>query len=145
MDDPRASVHSLTRRAKDKTVFGQPVKAVPGYVARSMRPEEAFRATLSDCLTQIAANAATLRLARSVEGLHQLRVAFRRLEVALGAFGREFGQDWIEELRGRANFSGAPVAGPRSGCLHQQALGNLAQVRHQRRPAPIALPRRSRA
>jgi CHAD domain-containing protein len=37
-----------------------------------------------------------------VEGLHQLRVAFRRLEVALGAFGREFRQDWLEEMRGRA-------------------------------------------
>ena len=104
MDDPRASVHSLTRRAKDKTVFGQPVKAVPGTIAKSMRPEEAFRATLQDCLAQITANAATLRLGRSVEGLHQLRVAFRRLEVALGAFGREFGQDWIEELRGRAKI-----------------------------------------
>jgi len=109
MDDPRAAVHSLTRRAKDKTVFGQPVKAVPGHVARSMRPEEAFRATLADCLAQITANAATLRPqdlkdSRSVEGLHQLRVAFRRLEVALGAFGKEFGQDWIEELRGRAKI-----------------------------------------
>jgi triphosphatase len=104
MDDPRAAVHSLTRRAKDKTVFGQPVKAVPGYVARSMRPEEAFRATLSDCLAQITANAATLRVGRSVEGLHQLRVAFRRLETALGAFGKECGQDWIEELRGRAKI-----------------------------------------
>jgi CHAD domain-containing protein len=39
-----------------------------------------------------------------VEGLHQLRVAFRRLEVALGAFGREFRQDWLEELRGRAKI-----------------------------------------
>jgi CHAD domain-containing protein len=104
MDDPRAAVHSLIRRAKDKTVFGQPVKAVPGYVAKSMRPEEAFRATLSDCLAQITANAATLRVGRSVEGLHQLRVAFRRLEVALGAFGKEFGQEWIEELRGRAKI-----------------------------------------
>lgn len=104
MDEQRATVHSLTRRAKDKTVFGQPVKAVPGYLARSMRPEDAFRATLSDCLAQITANAATLRAGRSVEGLHQLRVAFRRLETALGAFGKEFGQDWIEELRGRAKI-----------------------------------------
>ena len=109
MDDPRAAIHSLTRRAKDKTVFGQPVKAVAGYVAKSMRPEEAFRATLADCLAQITANAATLRPqdlkdSRSVEGLHQLRVAFRRLEVALGAFGKEFGQEWIEELRGRAKI-----------------------------------------
>ena len=118
MDDPRAVVHSLVRRnlGKDKTIFGQPVKAVPGRVAKSMRPEEAFRATLSDCLAQITANAATLRPQdsrderRSVEGLHQLRVSFRRLEVALGAFGREFGQDWLEELRGRAKILAGRLA-----------------------------------
>jgi triphosphatase len=107
MDDPRAAVHSLARRSLGPT---QPVKAVPGYVAKSMRPEEAFRATLSDCLAQITANAATLRVGRSVEGLHQLRVAFRRLEVALGAFGREFGQDWLEELRGRAKILAGRLA-----------------------------------
>jgi len=107
MDDPRAAVHSLARRSLGPT---QPVKAVPGYVAKSMRPEEAFRATLSDCLAQITANAATLRAGRSVEGLHQLRVAFRRLEVALGAFGREFGQEWLEELRGRARILAGRLA-----------------------------------
>ena len=52
-----------------------------------MTPEEAFRVTLSDCLAQMTANAGTLRGGRSVEGLHQLRVSFRRLEVTLGAFG----------------------------------------------------------
>ena len=102
MDDPRAAVHSLSRRGAEKMVFGKPVKSAPTPISRKMRPEEAFRATLLDCLAQITANAATLRSARSVEGLHQLRVAFRRLEVALGAFGREFRQDWLEELRGRA-------------------------------------------
>lgn len=102
MDDPRAVVHSLSRRGAEKLVFGQPVKSAPTPISRNMRPEEAFRATLLDCLAQITANAATLRVSRSVEGLHQLRVAFRRLEVALGAFGREFRQDWLEELRGRA-------------------------------------------
>ena len=101
MDDPRAAVHSLSRRTLG-VVFGKPVKSAPTPISKTMRPEEAFRATLLDCLAQITANAATLRSARSVEGLHQLRVAFRRLEVALGAFGREFRQDWLEELRGRA-------------------------------------------
>ena len=106
MDDPRAAVHSLTRRSlgAHKIVFGKPVKATPAPIAKKMRPEEAFRATLLDCLAQITANAATLRVGRSVEGLQQLRVAFRRLEVALGAFGREFRQDWLEELRGRAKI-----------------------------------------
>ena len=107
MDDPRASVHSLVRRNLGPI---KPVKAAPLHVARSMHPEEAFRATLSDCLAQITANAATLRAGRSVEGLHQLRVAFRRLEVALGAFGREFAQDWLEELRGRAKILAGRLA-----------------------------------
>ena len=100
MDDPRASVHSLIRRnnGADKMVFGKPAKGLARTISKSMRPEEAFRATLSDCLSQITANAATLRPQeskdhRSVEGLHQLRVAFRRLEVALGAFGHWHSED----------------------------------------------------
>jgi triphosphatase len=101
MDDPRAAVHSLSRRSLGPL---KPVKAAPAPISKQMRPEEAFRATLLDCLAQITANAATLRAGRSVEGLHQLRVAFRRLEVALGAFGWEFRQDWLEELRGRAKI-----------------------------------------
>ena len=134
MDDPRAAVHSLTRRAKDKTVFGQPVKAVPGYIAKSMRPEEAFRATLSDCLAQITANAATLRLGRSVEGLHQLRVAFRRLEVALGPLAGNSART------GSRNCAAAPRSC--SGRLSPardldvftgKLLASPAQVRRQRR------------
>lgn len=110
MDDPRAAIHSLTRRnpGAQALVFGQPARAARGRVTRSMRPEDAFRATLSDCHAQITANAALVRSRdggiRSVEGLHQLRVAFRRLDVALGAFGRAFDQDWMEELRGRAKI-----------------------------------------
>jgi CHAD domain-containing protein len=75
-----------------------------------MTPEEAFRATLSDCLAQMTANAGTLRGGRSVEGLHQLRVGFRRLEAALGAFGREFRLEWLEELRGRGKILSARLA-----------------------------------
>jgi CHAD domain-containing protein len=104
MEDRLAAVHSITRRGTGKIVFGKPVKARPAHISRRMRPEEAFRATLSDCLTQINANAASLRANRSGEGLHQLRIALRRLEVALGAFGREFRQQWLEELRGRAKI-----------------------------------------
>src|SRR5438067_2069247 len=100
MDEPRpASIHSLVRR---DPAPAQPAKARPAHIHAKMNPDEAFRITLSDCLAQMSANAATVRAGRSAEGLHQLRVGFRRLEVALGAFGREFGKEWLEELRGRA-------------------------------------------
>ena len=46
MDD--VTVHSLVRRSSGRTIFGRPAKAAPAYVAASLRPEEAFRAILSD-------------------------------------------------------------------------------------------------
>src|SRR5580692_10235136 len=102
MDDPRpAAIHSLSRHGLGPA---QPVKARPARINRVMRPEDAFRATLSDCLAQMTANAATLRAGRSVEGLHQLRVALRRLEVVLKAFAKEFEKEWLEELRSRAKI-----------------------------------------
>jgi triphosphatase len=107
MDDPRASVHVLGRRTLGPV---RPVKAHGPHVSRAMRPEDALRAVLSDCLAQITANAASVRVGRSVEGLHQLRIGFRRLEVALGAFGRAFKQPWLEELRGRAKILSGRLA-----------------------------------
>ena len=107
MDDPRVSVHSLTRRSLGPA---KPARAQGPYIAPAMRPEQAFRAILSDCVAQISANAALLKVGRSVEGLHQLRVAFRRLDVALGAFAREFKQGWLEELRGRGKILSGRLA-----------------------------------
>jgi CHAD domain-containing protein len=102
MDDPRlASIHSLSRHGLGPA---QPVKSRPARLDRTMRPEEAFRAALSDCLAQMTANVATLRAGRSVEGLHQLRVALRRLEVVLKVFGEEFRQEWLGDLRSRAKI-----------------------------------------
>jgi CHAD domain-containing protein len=99
MDEPRfAAIHSLIRRDLGPA---EPVKAVPAHIHDKMSPDEAFRVTLSDCLAQMTANAAAVRAGRSVEGLHQLRVGFRRLDVALQAFGKEFGKSWLDELRSR--------------------------------------------
>jgi CHAD domain-containing protein len=50
----------------------------------------------------MTANAGVLRSGHSAEGLHQLRVGLRRLEVALKGFGEAFEQPWMEELRSRA-------------------------------------------
>jgi CHAD domain-containing protein len=111
--DERASIHSLVARHYGPRPYGRPVKAAPAHITREMRPDDAFRAALSDCLAQLTANAATLRSGRSVAGLHQLRVAFRRLEVALGVFAKEFRQDWLDELRGRARVLSGRMAAAR--------------------------------
>jgi CHAD domain-containing protein len=87
-----------------------PVKALPAQIDAALTPAEAFRAILSDCLAQMAANAGSLRTARSVEGLHQLRIGFRRLDVALGAFGKAFGLSWLGELRERGKALSSRLA-----------------------------------
>ena len=120
--DQRSSVHYLVPRHFGPRPYGRPVKVVPARITRAMTAEEAFRAALSDCLAQLTANAAALRAGRSVEGLHKLRVAFRRLEVALGAFGKEFRQEWLEELRGRAKVLSGRMAAARDLDVFVDAL-----------------------
>jgi CHAD domain-containing protein len=100
MEEP-AVIHSLSREGLGPA---QPVKARPARIGRAMRPEDVFRAALADCLAQMTANSAVLRAGRSAEGLHQLRVALRRLEVLLKLFGEEFRQEWLGDLRGRAKI-----------------------------------------
>ena len=96
MDDPRpASIHSLSRRVVPPA---QPVKARVARIHPKMSPDDAFRTTLADCLAQMTANAGVLRHGRSTDGLHQLRIGLRRLEVALKSFGEAFEQPWLEEL-----------------------------------------------
>jgi CHAD domain-containing protein len=105
MDDPRpASIHSLSRRVIPPA---RPVKARGARVHSEMLPDDAFRTVLLDCVAQMTANAGVLRNGRSAEGLHQLRVGLRRLEVALKSFSEAFEQPWLEELRGRAKVLSA--------------------------------------
>lgn len=75
-----------------------------------MGADEAFRAILADCLGAASAQAGVLRAGRSVEALHHLRVALRRLEVMLAAFGDAFRQDWFGDLRSRTKAISARLA-----------------------------------
>lgn len=84
MDDPRTASPSPSR----------PVTA-------GMRPDDAVRSILSDCVAQITVPAAVLKAGRSVDGLHRLRVALRRLDVALQMFAQAFRQLELEALRRR--------------------------------------------
>jgi CHAD domain-containing protein len=63
-----------------------------------MSVEDAFRVTVLECLAHVAANVAAVTRSREVEGLHQLRVGLRRLNVAFSAFGDEFRNPVLREL-----------------------------------------------
>ncbi|HXM00171.1 MAG TPA: CHAD domain-containing protein, partial [Rhizomicrobium sp.] len=79
-----------------------PVKARPAILARDIAAEDAFRLTLLQCKWHIASNIAAIVEAREVEGVHQMRVGFRRLRVALTAFGGDFRTPALEALGARA-------------------------------------------
>jgi triphosphatase len=79
-----------------------PVKARPAILPRDIAAEDAFRLTLMQCKWHIASNIGAIVDGREVEGIHQMRVGFRRLRVALTAFGGDFRTPALEDLRARA-------------------------------------------
>lgn len=77
-------------------------KAQPSLVAPTAVAYDAFRLTLVQCRWHIAANMAATAESREMEALHQLRVALRRLRVALVSFGGEFRTPQLEGIKLRA-------------------------------------------
>jgi len=77
-------------------------------LTRRMSVEEAFRATVLECLAQVGGNAPAIR-AHEPRGIHQIRVGLRRLQMALKFFGAD-----TPELRtlGRRGRRLANVFGP---------------------------------
>jgi CHAD domain-containing protein len=88
----------------------RPQKAQPSLVPQDAIAFDAFRLTLVQCRWHIAANMAATAESRETEGLHQLRVALRRLRVALASFGGEFRTPQLEALKLRAKFLAARLA-----------------------------------
>ncbi|MET3526584.1 CYTH and CHAD domain-containing protein [Phenylobacterium koreense] len=72
-------------------------------LSRGLTAAGAFQAIARNALSQIAANGVVLREADSVEALHQLRVAVRRLRSAVAAFKNvvddEAAEDIVMELK----------------------------------------------
>ncbi|MBI3676342.1 MAG: CHAD domain-containing protein [Proteobacteria bacterium] len=79
-----------------------PVKARRAILPRDIAAEDAFRLTLLQCKWHIASNVAAIVDGHQVEGIHQMRVGFRRLRVALTSFGGDFRTPALEALRARA-------------------------------------------
>ena len=85
MEEPRVAI---VRSYRPSLGFAgaRAVKARRVHLRRRMTVEEAFRATVLECLAQVGGNAPAIR-ARDSEGVHQVRVALRRLQMALTSFG----------------------------------------------------------
>lgn len=79
-----------------------PVLARPPLIDDLMTREEACRVILFECLAHLSANIEPVVKARDAEGLHQLRVALRRLRVALATFDDD--SPAIEALGARAKI-----------------------------------------
>ncbi|HEY9217169.1 MAG TPA: inorganic triphosphatase, partial [Phenylobacterium sp.] len=81
----------------------EPRKAARPKLKRWTTTSEAFQIIARAALSQIAANGVVLREADSVEALHQLRVAVRRLRSAVAAFKNvvddEAAEDIVMELK----------------------------------------------
>jgi len=78
------------------------VKARAAILPRDIPAEDAYRLTLLQCQWHIAANISAVVEAREIEGLHQMRVGFRRLRVAFTSFGKHFRNSELDTLKDRA-------------------------------------------
>jgi triphosphatase len=93
--------------------YAKPSKAKPAFLPPNATAEDAFRLTLTQCKWHIAANIPAVVEGREIEGMHQLRVGFRRLRVALSSFGGEFRTPSLQALRMRARKISARLAAAR--------------------------------
>lgn len=99
MTEPRAAVVHIFRPRSEGPV--QVTKAHPVRLNRHMPVEDVFRVIVLECLAQLSANAVGVRQVREPESLHQMRVALRRLRVALAMF-KTYREPHIVELGKRA-------------------------------------------
>jgi triphosphatase len=102
MEEPRVAIVRSYRPAPGGPV-AHSVHARRVNLRRRMTVEEAFRATVLECLAQVGGNAPAIR-ARDPDGVHQIRVGLRRLQMALQSFGSYADTPSLKALgkRGRA-------------------------------------------
>jgi CHAD domain-containing protein len=102
MEEPRVAIVRTYRPASGGTITHS-VHARRVNLRRRMTVEEAFRTTVLECLAQVGGNAPAIR-ARDPDGVHQIRVGLRRLQMALKSFGDYANSPTLKALgkRGRA-------------------------------------------
>ena len=85
MEEPRVAIVRSYRPAHGVS-NAHAVSARWVRLTRRMSVEEAFRATVLECLAQVGGNAPAIR-GHDPRGIHQIRVGLRRLQMALKSFG----------------------------------------------------------
>ncbi|HJW39937.1 MAG TPA: CHAD domain-containing protein [Rhizomicrobium sp.] len=100
MEEPRVAI-VRSYRPSQSAIHARAVNARPVHLRRKMSAADAFRATVLECLAQVGGNAPAIR-ARAPEGVHQVRVGLRRLQMALRSFGAETPELKALGKRGRA-------------------------------------------
>ncbi len=100
MEEPRVAI-VRSYRPSTGNLHARAVMARRVHLSRRMSAEEAFRATILECLAQVGGNAPAIR-ARDPKGAHQIRVGLRRLQMALTSFGGETPELKALGKRGRA-------------------------------------------
>lgn len=136
-------------QGKDKpdTKGAPPTKARRLRLAADCTAEDAYIAIVTDCIDQLEANLPAVLDGHAPEGIHQMRVALRRLRSALAVFRPALACSRIEtqlsEARELARILGAArdldvfrdeiVAPVTAHYAHSEALGALTSVIEGRR------------
>jgi inorganic triphosphatase YgiF len=102
----RLAVKSKAERGLEIATHAQhrPRKAADIELGTETSVSAAFAEILSHCLHHALANEAAILRAQDPEGVHQMRVALRRLRSAISAFGKPLRTKEISRLRGEANW-----------------------------------------
>jgi CHAD domain-containing protein len=102
MEEPRVAI-VRSYRPSHGYANARAVTARRVRLGKRMSVDEAFRATVLECLAQVGGNAPAIR-ARDPRGIHQIRVGLRRLQMALKSFGEYADTPALKALgkRGRA-------------------------------------------
>ncbi len=100
MEEPRVAI-VRSYRPSHGDPNARAVNARPVQLRKRMSAADAFRSTVLECLAQVGGNAPAIR-ARDPEGVHQVRVGLRRLQMALKSFGAETPELRALGKRGRA-------------------------------------------
>ena len=101
MEEPPRVAIVRSYRPSPGNLHARAVTARRVPLRRRMPADDAFRTTVLECLAQVGGNAPAIR-GRNPQGVHQVRVGLRRLQMALQSFGLETPELKALGKRGRA-------------------------------------------